>query len=460
MNDKAKSWGRILGPLAALIAAFIGKGDLDVLLLGITAWMLIWWVTETVDLAVTALLPMLLFPLLLGDPLAEVAAKYAHPLVYLFFGGFVLALGIEKAGLHRRIALWILMKSGTKPASVLMGFMLATAFLSMWISNTATSIMMLPIATSVLGALDKEDAQQLSRPLLLAVAWSANIGGMATLIGTPPNLILAGFMESQLGASIGFVDWLPYGLTATITIGTIAYFLLTRGLPKQFAKDGASAHIQQAWQELGSTTPTQRAVAFVFATTAVLWILRPYLVKWTGWTGLTDTSIALGCAVALFAIRSGGKELLVWKDTTKLPWGILLLFGGGLALAARLQGSYWFESLEVLLVGLGNIDLLFWLLVMALLGVFATEMLSNMALVSSALPLLIPVMAVSGTTFEQLALPLVLGASCAFMLPMATPPNAVVFSTGKLTVGYMMKRGLVMNVIAVVLLVLISYVIV
>ena len=461
---KVTSIIRWLGPALALLISVAGQGQSHFILLGIAAWMLVWWITETVHLGVTALLPLLLFPALGLGTAKELAGFYAHPLVYLFFGGFVLALALEKSSLHYRIALWILKLTGTKDTGLIAGFMLATGFMSMWISNTATAIMMLPIATSVLGVLDQEKQSKLSRPVLLSVAWAANIGGMATIIGTPPNMIFAAFMSEQLDRPIGFMEWLPVGLTATVVLGITAFWIITRGLAKDVLNDeeeqNTARWIAQEWNSLGGLTPVQKRVAVVFTFTAALWILRPYLAQWIPIIQWSDTAIALASAVMLFALRDGNQSnILDWEDTKNLPWGILILFGGGLALAGTLQGSQWFEMMSSGLENLGQLPQWVWLLIVAIIGVFATELLSNMALVSALLPLLLSLSLAIGIPMDALSLPLVLGASCAFMLPMATPPNAIVFSTGKLTISYMVYRGIVMNMLAIALIVLLLQVV-
>lgn len=453
---------RLAGPLSAILTAALGGFQPQYWLLGIALWMLIWWITETVHLGVTALLPLVLFPALEIAQAKSLAAYYAHPLVYLFFGGFVLALALEKTGLHYRIALWILRKTGTKDHQLLAGFMLATAFMSMWISNTATAIMMLPIASSVIAILEPEQRDKLARPILLSVAWAANIGGMATLIGTPPNMIFAGFMSEQLNRQIGFVEWLPIGLSASTLLGTIAYLILRRGLGHNELSPTEEARtrnwLKDEWNRLGTLSTAQRSVAIVFALTAILWILRPYLNIWIPVIEWSDTGIALAAAVLLFTVFDGSdKSVLNWGDTKALPWGILLLFGGGLALAGTLQASEWFVLLGDQLKSLQGIPFATWLLVMALLGVFATELLSNMALVSALLPLVYSLATALGLDFYALSLPLVLGASCAFMLPMATPPNAIVFSTGSLSMSYMIYRGIALNLLSVVLLFILTW---
>ena len=453
---------RLAGPVSAILTAALGSFQPQYWLLGIALWMLIWWITETVHLGVTALLPLVLFPALEIAEAKSLAAYYAHPLVYLFFGGFVLALALEKTGLHYRIALWILRKTGTKDHQLLAGFMLATAFMSMWISNTATAIMMLPIASSVIAILEPKQREKLARPILLSVAWAANIGGMATLIGTPPNMIFAGFMSEQLNRQIGFVEWLPVGLSASVLLGTTAYFILRRGLGQNELSPSEEERtrnwLKDEWSGLGALSSAQTRVAMVFALTAMLWILRPYLSVWFPVIQWSDTGIALAAAVLLFAIFDGSnKSVLDWGDTKALPWGILLLFGGGLALAGTLQASPWFVLLGDQLQSLQGIPFAIWLLVMALLGIFATELLSNMALVSALLPLVYSLATALGLDFYALSLPLVLGASCAFMLPMATPPNAIVFSTGSLSMSYMIYRGIALNLLSVVLLFILTW---
>ena len=294
------------------------------------------------------------------------------------------------------------------------------------------------------------------------MAWAANIGGMATLIGTPPNMIFAGFMSEQLNRQIGFVEWLPVGLSASLLLGTIAYLILRRGLGQNELSPSEEERtrnwLKDEWSRLGTLSAAQTRVAMVFALTAMLWILRPYLSVWIPVIQWSDTGIALAAAVLLFAVFDGSnKSVLDWGDTKALPWGILLLFGGGLALAGTLQASQWFVLLGDQLQSLQGVPFATWLLVMALLGVFATELLSNMALVSALLPLVYSLATALGLDFYALSLPLVLGASCAFMLPMATPPNAIVFSTGSLSMSYMIYRGIALNLLSVVLLFILTW---
>ena len=424
--------------------------------------MLLWWLTETVHLAVTALLPLLLFPLFGIMEAKSLSGYYAHPLVYLFFGGFIIARALEETNLHYRIALWILRRTGTSSSGLLAGFMLSTGFMSMWISNTATSMMMLPIATSVLAVLPSEASKRIERQFLLSIAWAANIGGMATLIGTPPNMIFAGFLSEHLDRQIGFIEWLPIGLSASGIIGFAAYVVLRRSMAKaDLDKEGqlkTQKHLAKEWEKIGGLTSIQKRVALVFVSTALLWVFRPYLSIVTPFISWSDTGIALIAALLLFSLSGeGGAPILNWESTQKLPWGILILFGGGLALAGTIQQSYWFIALESYMQSLSSLPLYLWVLVMALLGVFATELLSNMALVSALMPLVFSLSTSLGWSMEILSVPLVLGASCAFMLPMATPPNAIVFSTGKLTVSYMVRKGALLNIWAVLAIVAIGH---
>jgi sodium-dependent dicarboxylate transporter 2/3/5 len=263
-------------------------------------------------------------------------------------------------------------------------------------------------------------------------------------------------LSEHLNREIGFVEWLPVGLFATTLLGVSAFFILARSLKKvqltETEQQETESHLSEEWSRLGKITPVQKRVAIIFTGTALLWILRPYLGALSAHIHWSDTGISLIAALLLFSLTTGGQNLLNWESTSKLPWGILILFGGGLALAGTLQQSYWFEALEVSMKSFENTPILLWVVIMALLGVFATELLSNMALVSALMPLVLSLSQTFGWSMEILSVPLVLGASCAFMLPMATPPNAIVFSTGKLTVSYMMSRGIVLNILSVILL--------
>lgn len=449
------------GPLAFTLIELLYPNEPIYHVLAVLLWMLIWWMTEVVNLAVTALLPLVLFPLLSVTTLKEISVNYSHPIVFLFFGGFVLALAIEKWNLHKRIALTIILRTGIKSRQVLLGFMIATAFLSMWISNTATTIMMLPIGLSVLNVMrvDKAQNNKISFLLLVCIAWSANIGGLITLIGTPPNLILLGFLRDQLGQDIAFVNWLIIGLPTGLVLITTTYFVMSRFLPNFNLFENGNV-IKDELDSLGPMTVSERRVAWVFFLTALGWIIRPLIVKWTGLEAFSDTHVALICAIVLFILPSGNEDetrILKWNDTSKLAWGILILFGGGLALASTIKSSGALELVEAYLASLEVSSTLLLIAIVAFIGIFVTELVSNMALVAAALPLILAISQSMGIDFITLALPLTLGASCAFMFPMATPPNAIVFSSGRIKIEQMARFGLLINCLAFVIITLLSY---
>ena len=406
---------------------------------------------------------MIVLPLAGVMPLKDVTPNYANPLVYLFFGGFILALAIEKWNLHKRIALHIIRITGTSTMRIFLGFMIATAFLSMWISNTATTVMMLPIALSVVDLIDTQKKTKLAVLLLIGLAWSANIGGMATLIGTPPNLVLAGFMKEELGREIYFSEWIVFGLPLSIVLLGASYLLLGLLMPRsQRQKSSAEARelIQSEIDKLGPLSVGEKRVLVIFILTALAWIFRKQLVDLTGMEELSDTVIALIAGLVLIVTPSDGmnsSRLLLWKDTRRLEWGILILFGGGLALAGAIQQSTWVVRIGDTIGAMELNSLLFLIGIIALLGVFLTEVISNMALVTALLPLVAALAVGSQSDFFDLALPLTLGSSCAFMLPMATPPNAIVFSSGRITVATMARFGFVMNLISVALITLLGY---
>lgn len=430
-------------------------------MVGILLWMLTWWVTEIVNLAVTALLPILLIPMTGILPIGDVTKVYGHPLIYLFFGGFVIALAIEKWNLHRRIALWIIRHVGHSPKRILLGFMLATAFLSAWISNTATTVMMLPMVLSVLQLLKKAgyENRKTNIALLIGVAWAANIGGMSTLIGTPPNLVFTGFYSQEFGVEMSFSEWLKVGLPVAGILFFIAYYLLAFMMRKGGKSDKSVQEFFEAeWKQLGKLEGPELKVAIIFGLTAFMWIFRPQIVSLLNLQGFSDTSVAIFSSILLFVTpATNGERLLIWKDTKKLAWGILVLFGGGLALAAGMNESGLLDHITNALANQSDFSILLWIFTMAVLGIWATEVMSNMALVAAMMPIVAAISVGANIEFFTLALPLTLGASCAFMLPMATPPNAIVFSSGQLKIVDMVKNGVVLNAIATVVITALTY---
>lgn len=424
--------------------------------------MALWWVTEAVPIPVTGLLPLALFPPLGVASMGEAAAPYADPLIFLFLGGFLVALGLERWNLHRRIALGVVGLVGVRPASLVGGFMLATAFLSMWVSNTATAVMMLPIGLSVI-ALLRQDGEAAARDgfapaLLLGIAYGASIGGMATLIGTPPNALLAAFMRRTYGVEIGFAQWMTIGLPLALLMLLGAWLILTRlafALPRQ-AIAGSAALIRGEIAGLGPLATPELRVGLVFAGAALLWVLRPAL-EGVLPAGVNDTVIAVAAGVLLFIIPAGGRagrgvRLMDWPTATRLPWGVLLLFGGGLSLAAAIGKSGLAAWIGAGFAGLGHWPLLLVVLLVTAGIVFLTELTSNTATAAAFLPLMASVAPALAADPFLLTIPVALGASCAFMLPVATPPNAIVFGSGRLTVAQMARAGFLLNLAAIAII--------
>ncbi|MCH8555876.1 MAG: DASS family sodium-coupled anion symporter [Schleiferiaceae bacterium] len=452
-----KSLLLVMGPAIFLILYFLlpFEGSMAAML-GMAAWMLLWWITEVVSLSVTALLPIVFFPVLGILTPAELSSYYAHPLVFLFLGGFLLALGLEKINLHLRISLSILSRVGSQPRALLGGFLVSTALLSMWISNTATAVMMYPIALSVSKLLSKDTKGKAQLVLLLAVAYGANIGGIATLIGTPPNLILAGFLDQQFGYTLSFFTWMLWGVPIAAVLLLLGFLVMRLWLPKDVVhQDDTLQFIQNERTKLGSLSIDEKRFLMVFGLTIFAWMTRPLLVQYFQLTFFTDTTIALAAGVLLFVIpgKQAGEGLLIWRDTEQLPWGILLLFGGGLSLAGGFAAMGIIEAIGGFVQGLPVTHLWIWVLLVTFFGIFATELMSNLALVTVLLPLLLALSQFLGVSFLQVALPFTIASSCAFMLPMATPPNAIVFAGGKIRIKDMVLVGLVINFLALVLLV-------
>lgn len=420
--------------------------------------MAVWWITEALPIPATALLPIVLFPVLGILPVGDATAPYANPLIFLFMGGFVIAVAMERWDLHRRIALNIVQYVGIKPSSIIIGFIIASAFLSMWVSNTATALMMLPIALSVLKLIENEDRESklnFEIVLVLSIAYACNIGGMGTLIGTPPNALLAGFMNENYGIEIGFAQWMMVGLPLVLVSLPLMYLVLTKIVyPIKLDKlPGGKELIDNQLSGLGAISKPEKKVAFVFAGAATLWISRPLLSDII--PGLSDAGIAIGAAVSLFIIPVNLKQgdfILAWTDTKRLPWGVLILFGGGLSLAAAISDTglaTWIGE------GVGALNtwpiVLLVGLILALI-IFLTEITSNTATTAAFLPILASVAIGLGQNPLLLAIPAALGASCAFMLPVATPPNAIVYGSNKITIPEMSKAGLWLNFLFIILL--------
>lgn len=469
--ENSKLIGLLAGPsLFFLVKLFFHADGLEPeaqSVLACTLWIACWWITEAVPIAITSLLPIVLLPMTGAMDLSSTTESYGHKYIFLYIGGFILAIAIEKWNLHRRIALNIINIIGTNVRSIILGFMIATAFLSMWISNTATSVMMLPIGMAIVRQL-KDDPRTIQdeneifgKVLMLAIAYSASIGGVATLIGTPPNLVLAGVLSELYDVEITFSKWIIFGLPLSILLLFICWKYLTSYAfdIKKDAFPGGRTEIKMQLESLGKLTYEEKAVMAVFFLTAVSWICRSLILqKWM--PNLDDTIIAVCAAVVLFIIpasKKEGRQLISWEEAVKLPWGILLLFGGGLALAQSFKSSGLAEWIGAQLSLLDGLSLVLLLLILIGLMNFLTEITSNLATTAMMLPVLAPLALSVNVHPYILMVGATVAASCAFMLPVATPPNAVVFGSGYLKIIDMARVGVFMNILSIILLTLITY---
>lgn len=470
MRLDSKKIGLLLGPLVFILTLLFfhpeGLNPKANAILASTLWIAIWWITEAIPIAVTALLPIILFPLTGGLSLSDTTASFGHKYVFLYVGGFIIAIAIEKWNLHKRIALNIINFIGTNVTNIILGFMIATAFMSMWISNTATAVMMLPIGMAIVAQLrDNPDTVAdenliFGKALMLAIAYSASIGGMGTLIGTPPNLVLAGVVEETFGYEITFAQWFKFGFPISIVLLVICWKYLTSFAFKfkQKTFPGGRTEIKKQLTTLGKISYEEKIIATIFALTAFAWITRSYLLK-PLIPAIDDTIIAMTSAIIIFLLPTKNKErrLLNWEEAAKLPWGILLLFGGGMALAAGFKDSglaLWIGSQMTLLEGVALLLLVFILITSVN---FLTEITSNLATTAMLLPILYPMAKTIDVHPFILMVSATVAASCAFMLPVATPPNAVVFGSGYLRIPDMVKTGIWMNIISIILLTLFVY---
>ncbi len=471
-----QNFGLVAGPVTALLLGlFFAPEDLGIVgrnTAAMAAWMAIWWASEAVPFAATALLPLIFFPLLGISDIRTSAAPFANPIIFLFMGGFIVALTIERWDLHKRIALEIFRFAGTHARALVGGIMVAAALLSMWISNTSTSLMLLPIAMSIIVVvIDSVDnlteiqKRNFAITMVLGLAYGATIGGVATPIGTPPNAILVGFMQDNLGYEIGFAQWMMVGVPVSIVLLPLGWLVLTCiAYPVNFvATAKTSEHLQDLRQELGPITTPQIRIALIFIALALAWAFRKQITAITGITGLSDAGFALFAAVLTFVVPSGDKDqrtLLTWEQAARLPWGILLLFGGGLSLAAAVSSSGLAVWLGNALSGLGLIHFSLLVLGATVLVIFLTELTSNLATTATFLP----VMAALALRLDQdvllLAVPVTLAASCAFMLPIATPPNAIAFSSNLVSIPQMARAGFLLNLVAIALLFVVAIMIV
>lgn len=424
-----------------------------------------WWVSEAIPIPATALVPLVLFPALGISGIVETASPYANPVIFLFMGGFMIAAALESCGLHQRMALTIVSRVGTRPARLVAGFMAATAFLSMWVSNTATVVMMLPTALSVVHLAEGErprhdhgEPETVTTPfaltLLLGIAYAANIGGLGTLIGTPPNALLAGFLEETYGLTLGFGQWMLLGVPLVLVALPLCWWLLTRVIyPIRLQElPGGREKILQGLRALGHPSRAEYTVGAITALTAFSWIFRPVLEGFV--PGLSDAGIAIAGALLLFLfpIDRGGRRALSWEQAEHLPWGVLVLFGGGLSLANAIRGTGLADWLGEGMSTMGTWPFVLVALVVTTVVVFLTELTSNTATAAAFLPVVGSLAVGIGQDPRLLAIPTALAASCAFMMPVATPPNAIVYGSGKITIPQMIRAGLVLNLVMIILI--------
>ncbi len=465
----SKNFGLLAGPFVFfLINFFFQINGLDTLsksVIASTAWIAIWWVFEAVPIAITALLPVILFPLTGSLSLDETSSAYGHRYIFLYLGGFILALAIEKWKLHKRIALNIISFLGTDVKRIILGFMISTAFLSMWISNTATAVMMLPIGIAIIKQISnlkssKEDESVIfGKALMISIAFSASIGGVSTLIGTPPNLILASIIEESYGIKISFKEWMLFALPISCTLLIISWVYLTRFAFNftHYNFDKVENEINSQLNNLGKISYEEKLVSIIFLITAISWVFKDFIQIIVPY--IDDAIIAIISAITLFLLNSGHKteKLMKWEDAIKLPWGILLLFGGGLAIASAFQSTGLANYIGESLNNFGSLPLVFLLLLTITMVNFLTEITSNLATTAMLLPIISSISWALDIHPFILMIGATVAASCAFMLPVATPPNAVVFGSNYLRISDMVKVGLIMNIISILLILIFVY---
>ena len=461
---------KLLGPLLFFIILMLdapnGMSNEGFRLLGIIIWMAVWWISEVVPIAVTSLLPIILFPSLNILNIQETGANYGHKYIFLFIGGFILANAIQKWNLHKRIALNIILKIGGSTDKIILGFMLATGFLSMWISNTATTVMMLPIALSVINQLKdhpetlENENKVFGKALMLGVAYSASAGGIATLIGTPPNLIFAGFIQENFNIEISFFQWMKIGFPVSIILMLFIWWFLTKYAFKlnKTGFPGGKEEIKKILSKMGKINNEEKKILIVFTLTILSWIFRKNTINLII-PNFDDSMIAISSAIILFILPSKNKKepIMKWKDALTIPWGILLLFGGGLSIAKGFQATgldHWIGDQLSFLTFSSSLLVIFLIIA----GVnFLTEMTSNMATTAMLLPVMIPIANIMQINSFLLLVGTTLAASCAFMLPVATPPNAVVFGSKLLKISDMVKAGILINIFSIIIILIMVY---
>lgn len=435
----------------------------------VVGWMAVWWITEAIPVYATALLPLAVLPALGGISIRAVAAPYSNEVIYLYLGGFIVAQSMQRWQLHKRVAYSALRFSGTTPRQIIGTFMAIAAIGSMWISNTATTMMLLPVLLSVIALVAERDDlpshasnHNLSTALLLGTAYGATIGGMGTIIGTPPNVFVVSYLQNQLGIEISFARWMTFGVPLVMVFAPLGWLILTRWILPVGEKplEGITELIDKEQKNLGPMSTQEWRVLWVFLFMATLWITRPLItdLEIAGlqlFSGLTDAGIAIIAALSLFVIPAGdkhGQPLVNWETATKLPWGLLVLYGGGLSLAAMMDQygvSSYIGSLAIGMDGLPQVVIIVSVLVMMML---LSELTSNTATAATLIPILAALAPALDLDPLWLVIPAGFGASCAFMLPVSTPPNAIIFSTERFTIGEMVKAGIWLNILGAIVI--------
>ncbi len=456
-----------IGPLLFVLLGLINPFGLDseaARVIGVVAWMLAWWISEIVPMAVTALLPIVLFPLCGVLTIEEACQPYGDRMVFLFLGGFLIALSMEKWGLHRRIALHIIHVFGASANRIIFGFLFACFVISMWISNTATALMMFPIATSVVGLLlvnekygTPKDRKNFSTSIMLSIAYGSSIGGIATIIGSPPNGAMKAYLESEHHITVSFFDWMKIGLPfATILLLVVYLVIVKMVFPNKLGRlDMQSDVISDELKLLGPWRYAEKVTFGIFLTAATLWIAQDLILSVFPNLGITDVGIAIFCGLLLFFFPSkstASVQVLEWKDTQKLHWGVLLMFGGGLSLAKAFKSSGLLESLTAKVDFLSSMDTFSFLVLLCLAGLILTALMSNLAMVNIFVPVVATIALGLGLPPELFAIPVTIAASCDFMFPMSTPPNAIAYSSGLVKARDMFKAGIFLNIFSLILL--------
>jgi sodium-dependent dicarboxylate transporter 2/3/5 len=448
-----------------------GMTEASWIVAGTMVLMACWWATEALPLAATALVPLAILPPLGATSAAALAQGYGNTTLFLILGGLLLGLAMERCNLHRRIAYAIVARAGGNPDGLVFGMMCATAFVSMWVQNTSTTLMMIPVAVSVATIVNPDaegpsrDATNFGKAIVLCVAYAATIGGLGTLVGTATNALVVGFMQQSYGETISFTQWLAFGIPTVLLLLPVAWLVLVKiAFPFRLGEQAtARDRLVQARVALGPMSSAERRMTWILVVTASLWIAGPLIQKLPGFAEWNDTTTALLAGLTLCVVQDGaspGRGLLVAEDLRRLPWDVLMLFGGGLALAEAIQGSGLSAYLGVLLAGIGTLPLVALLATMVALLVFWTEFNSNVATAATFMPILAAIAATSDYPVLQLVAPAAIAASCGFMLPVGTPPNAIVFGTGRLTMQEMIRAGWRVNLAAIAIVTIVSLVVI